>query len=93
MLDSKKSQLVVAAVDDPREFGVVKEDRNGQVTHAIEKPKIPKSNKALVGIYKIQEVPHLVRALNQLISSNAMTHGEFSTDGCFAINDRRWSGI
>ena len=77
MIKTPASQLVIATVDDPREFGVVEENRAGYVVQAIEKPKIPKSNKALVGIYKIHEVELLIAALDEVILSNQMTHGEY----------------
>jgi glucose-1-phosphate thymidylyltransferase len=77
MLKSKVSQLVIAPVEDPREFGVVDQDRDGRVVRTIEKPRIPKSNKALVGIYRIIETDQLIHALDTIISENRMTQGEF----------------
>lgn len=57
----------VQVVDDPRKFGVAMLDENGFVTSVVEKPKIPKSNLALVGLYRIKEVKSLIGALQQLI--------------------------
>lgn len=69
VLDAPYSTVGVHVVDDPREFGVVALDPDGFVVHVVEKPRIPKSNLALVGIYRIKEVKALVQSLNDLIES------------------------
>ena len=50
VIDSPHSMLGVRKVDDPREFGVAEIDEDGFIDHVIEKPQIPKSNMALVGL-------------------------------------------
>ena len=50
---SPDSMIGVRKVDDPREFGVAEINEHGYIDHVVEKPQIPKSNMALVGIYKI----------------------------------------
>ncbi len=59
VLDSPFSSVGIKKVDDPRDFGVAEVNAEGRVTQALEKPKIPKSNMALVGIYKIKETQQL----------------------------------
>ena len=69
VLGAPYSTVGVQVVDDPREFGVVSLDGEGFVTHVVEKPRIPKSNLALVGLYRIKEVHALIQSLDKLISS------------------------
>jgi glucose-1-phosphate thymidylyltransferase len=62
---------------DPREFGVVELDAENHVCKVVEKPKIPKSNLALVGLYKISEVKELIDILDDNIRNNRRSRGEF----------------
>ncbi len=77
MLDCPNSCLGVKKVADPRDFGVAEFGEDGRVTRLVEKPKIPKSNMAIVGLYKIKEVQALIRATEYLIQHNIRTVGEF----------------
>lgn len=45
------ASLLVAEVDEPRKFGIAVLDKNGNVVEVEEKPKNPKSNLAITGIY------------------------------------------
>jgi len=72
------SMLGVKKVDDPRNFGVAELDENNEIHHVVEKPQIPKSNLALVGIYKIVESDLLFQCLEANIKGGIKTHGEFS---------------
>ncbi len=77
VLKSEDSLLGVKKVDDPRNFGVAEMDCDS-VTHVVEKPQIPKSNLALVGVYKIKESALLFECLENNINQNLKTHGEYS---------------
>jgi glucose-1-phosphate thymidylyltransferase len=79
VLKSDSSMLAVKKVDDPRSFGVAEiESDSNIVKHVIEKPQIPKSNMALVGVYKIKETNLLFECLDANINQGLKTHGEFS---------------
>lgn len=66
VLQSPYSMLGVKKVDDPRNFGVAEVGENWQITHVVEKPHIPKSNMALVGLYKIKETHFLFDCLGNV---------------------------
>ena len=70
--------LGIKKVDDPRQFGVVEIDEEGKVLHAVEKPSIPKSNNALVGLYKIKEADILFDCFTQLVTDNIKSNGEYN---------------
>ncbi|MFT5764268.1 MAG: glucose-1-phosphate thymidylyltransferase [Saprospiraceae bacterium] len=83
------SCFCVKQVKDPREFGVVEFDKEGIVKKVVEKPNIPKSNMAMVGFYKIKEVPILIDVIDQNIKNNVRTHGEFQlTDALMGMIER-----
>jgi glucose-1-phosphate thymidylyltransferase len=78
ILNQPHSLLGVKKVDDPRNFGVVELDANGFITRVAEKPVIPKSNLALVGIYFIREAGKLLDALEWLMKNNIRTRDEYN---------------
>jgi glucose-1-phosphate thymidylyltransferase len=78
MLSSEWSMLGVKKVDDPRNFGVAEVDEEGFITRVVEKPSIPKSNMALVGLYKIKDSALLFECLSRIISNNIKSHDEFN---------------
>jgi glucose-1-phosphate thymidylyltransferase len=77
LVNSEHSCVGVKKVDNPREYGVAELSENGLVSKLIEKPKIPKSNLALVGLYKITNVPLLLEACKNNIENDLRTVGEF----------------
>ena len=78
VLASPWSILGVKKVDDPRNFGVAEIDEKGFITRVVEKPAIPKSNMALVGLYKIKNSGILFQCLEKIINNNIKTNNEFN---------------
>ncbi len=78
ILDAPHSCIGVRKVAEPREFGVVEMQEDSQwIKKVVEKPRAPKSNLAIVGIYKIKEVAALIEHLDFNISHNVRSIDEF----------------
>jgi len=75
---SPYSMLGIKKVDDPQNFGVAVVDSEGFIEHVVEKPSIPKSNMALVGLYKIKETNILYQCLHHLFTQNIKSRGEYN---------------
>ena len=77
LLAQPGSVLAVKEVKTPSLFGLVETNAAGEVSRVVEKPRIPKSNYALVGLYKIANAERLAEALEWLISTGRRTHEEY----------------
>lgn len=78
VVNSPYSMIGVRKVEDPRDFGVAEIGEDGFITHVVEKPNIPKSNMAMVGVYKIIESDQLFTCLETNFRQGLKSHGEFS---------------
>lgn len=83
VLDSPTSCLCVKRVENPREFGVVEFGKDGFAKRVVEKPRIPKSNMAMVGFYKVKEVSALIAGLDYNIKNDIRTGQEFPLTDAF----------
>lgn len=89
MISNPLSCLGVKNVDDPREFGVVELGEDNLVKKVVEKPRIPKSDLAIVGLYKIKEVSTLIDCIENNIQNDVRTMGEFQlTDGLMCMIEK-----
>ena len=77
VIASPTSQIGVKKVDDPRLFGVAELDELDRVMKVVEKPLIPKSNMAMVGVYYIKETPQLYAILDKDMQENVHLQGEY----------------
>ena len=67
----------VQKVDDPRPFGVVKLNEQGQITEFVEKPQEFVSDLAIIGIYYFQDGEYLRRELQYLLDNDIKDKGEY----------------
>lgn len=88
VLASEYSTLGVKTVEDPRRFGVV--EMNGQfVEQLVEKPEVPKTNLAIVGLYFIKNPSLLSDCLADIVDNDRRTRGEYQlTDALQMMIDR-----
>lgn len=67
----------VKQIEDPRQFGVVKTDKNQVITDFVEKPKDFVSDLAIIGIYYLRDGENLRKELQFLIDNDIRDKGEY----------------
>lgn len=77
ILGNPHSVVGVKRVDDPRNFGVAEIDKDNKILKVAEKPTIPKSNMAMVGIYKINETRLMYEVLARELEKDSAIDGEY----------------
>ena len=89
IVHSPHNMLGVKKVDDPRLFGVAELGVDDIVDRVVEKPAIPKSNMALVGLYKIKDSNLLFECLSQLVNGLLGNDGDYNlTDALQCMIDK-----
>ncbi len=72
VLHTSGNHICVGRVKNPSEFGVVVENDDSTVREFVEKPKIPKSNLALVGMFKIQDTSIMFEKVQEVLDGDSM---------------------
>jgi glucose-1-phosphate thymidylyltransferase len=67
----------VQKVEDPKPFGVVKLNEQGEITEFVEKPTEFVSDLAIIGIYYFQDGEYLREELQYLLDNDIKDKGEF----------------
>ncbi|AHM62582.1 nucleotidyl transferase [Flammeovirgaceae bacterium 311] len=77
-LDNTKDGIIwVQKVEDPRPFGVVKVNEDGNITDFVEKPQQYISDLAIIGIYYFKDGAWLRKEIQHLLDNNIKDKGEF----------------
>jgi glucose-1-phosphate thymidylyltransferase len=77
LLARPESTAAVKTVDDPRRFGVAEVDGRGVVRRLVEKPEVPTSHLALIGLYLIRDARLLGESLERMVRERRQARGEF----------------
>ncbi len=93
MLTNNSDAIIwVKEVENPSQFGVVKTTNELVITDFIEKPKLPVSNLAIVGIYYFKEGEKLLHEINSIIENNIVVNGEYQlTDALQSMKNKGYS--
>ncbi len=84
LLSTKDTAIGVKEVDDPRRFGVVELKADGSISRMLEKPEVPPTNKAIVGVYKINDPALLFAGLDHIIQDDIRTKNEYQLTDALA---------
>jgi glucose-1-phosphate thymidylyltransferase len=66
----------VREVKDPRRFGLVELEAN-RIVRLVEKPEVPPSNLAMIGMYYLKDGPGLMKRIEQVMQEGRTVGGEF----------------
>jgi glucose-1-phosphate thymidylyltransferase len=76
VLSAPRSAIGVHEVEDPTRFGVV-ELNGSRIRRLVEKPSVPPSNLAIVGVYYLRSSRRLFASLKEIIDRDIRVKGEY----------------
>lgn len=91
-LNSQEDGIIwTKEIEDPRQFGVVKVNEENIITEFHEKPEVPVSNLAIIGIYYFKDGEQLKKELQFLIDNDIKDKGEYQLTN--ALENLKAKGI
>jgi glucose-1-phosphate thymidylyltransferase len=66
----------VREVEDPRRFGLI-ELKDNRIVRLVEKPEVPPSNLAMIGMYYLKDGPGLMQRIERVMQEGRTVKGEF----------------
>ena len=66
----------VREVEDPRRFGLIELKAN-RIVRLVEKPEVPPSNLAMIGMYYLKDGPGLMQRIERVMKEERTVKGEF----------------
>jgi glucose-1-phosphate thymidylyltransferase len=66
----------VREVDDPRRFGLIELEAD-RIVRLVEKPEVPPSNLAMIGMYYLKNGPGLMKCIERVMREGRTVKGEF----------------
>ena len=91
LADTKENTIWVQKVEDPRPFGVVSLDGDGQITGFVEKPEEFVSDLAIIGIYYFLDGENLRDEMRYLLDNDIKDKGEYQLTN--ALENMRAKGV
>jgi glucose-1-phosphate thymidylyltransferase len=89
--ESKDAVIWVQQVEDPKPFGVVKLNDEGNITDFVEKPQEFISDLAIIGIYYFRDGENLRKELQFLIDNDLKEKGEYQITN--ALENMKQKGL
>ncbi len=77
--------LWVKVVEDPRSYGVVQLSTEGWIEKLVEKPEVPPSNLAIIGVYMLRQAERLLPAIAYLFEHRITSKGEYQLTDALQI--------
>lgn len=92
VMDTNQEGVIwVQAIEDPRQFGVVKLNDEGVITDFVEKPETFVSDLAIIGIYYFKDGDNLKKELQYLLDNDIKEKGEYQLTN--ALENMKQKGI